>query len=447
MLTESRAASIIEKALGYARGKCSGCEVTVSSSDVATSRFANNSMTQNQAPFKTEVSVRVLKGGKQARLTSDNLTPSGITSLVDNALLAGRFLEKDADLLSLPGRSGQSRSVKRFDGKTASLDASKRADSVRQIIDVATTRGLSAAGVVASGSTLFAVGNSKGLFACHRESHAECSITMRKGDATGWSKSQQPRFADLDCAGLALQAADKALANVNPVEIPPGKYTVILEPAAVLDLIGYLWPDFRGTSHLDQLSCFRDKVGQKVFGDNITIVDDVYHQLQTGAAFDGEGLPRQAVTLVKNGVIADMVCGRRSAKKLGRKPTGHGLAEPNGEGEAAVNIVIAGGNTPLADMIAASEKAVLLTRVWYVRQVDPTSKIVTGMTRDGTFLVENGAVTKAVKNLRFNQGLIEMLNSVLALGPAVRTAGEESFPAVVPAMKVANFNFASTTTF
>lgn len=448
MLTESQAAALIDKALTRAKGKCSGCEVTVGSSDIATSRFANNSMTQNQSPFHTDIAVRILKNGRQARLVSDDLAPSAIGKLVDDAILACTKLERDENLLSLAGKGRtQPRSINRLDRKTAALAAAKRGESVQEIIAVARERGLSAAGVVATGSSLTAIGNSKGLFSCHKESSAECSITMSKGDATGWSKAHQLHFAKLDCRALAVRAADKAIANVNPTAIEPGKYTVILEPSAVLDLLTYLWPDFSATSHIDQLSCLRGKLGQKVLGDNINIVDDVYHPLQSGEAFDGEGLPRQAVTLVRNGVFENMVLGRRSAKTLGLKPTGHGLAEPNSTGEAAANIVVTGGSSSVEQMIATSERAILLTRVWYVREVDPTSKIITGMTRDGTFLVENGAIKGAVKNLRFNQSILEMLNSVLALGAAERTAGEEGIPAVVPAMLVKNFNFTSTTTF
>ncbi|MBX9723064.1 MAG: hypothetical protein K2X81_16805, partial [Candidatus Obscuribacterales bacterium] len=193
--------------------------------------------------------------------------------------------------------------------------------------------------------------------------------------------------------------------------------------------------------------CFLDQVGKKILGPNINITDDVFHPLQSGSFFDGEGLDRQKVELVKNGVIQNLVYGRRSAKHFNTNATGHGLPEPTTMGEHPVNLVVAGGNNSLEQIISGTERGVLLTRVWYVREVDPSSKIVTGMTRDGTFLVENGKIKHGVRNLRFNQSLIEMLNNVTQLGMPVRSAGEESFPAVVPAMKIADFNFASTTKF
>ncbi|HEY9869944.1 MAG TPA: TldD/PmbA family protein [Candidatus Obscuribacterales bacterium] len=449
MITEKQAKKIIDLALSHARGKADGAEVHVMASDVATSRFANNGMTQNQAPSAVTVSVRVLVDGRQARLSGNQTSAQAVRQLVDNAISAARLLERDPNLLPLHKPTGDdgARNVARFDRKTAVMSPDQRAERIASIIDVARSHDLSAAGTFSSGANVLALGNSEGLFAFHRESEAECSITMTARDSSGWAKAHSPQAAMIDSEAMARRAAEKALASRNPGEIEPGKYTVILEPSAVLDLLVFLWYDFAGTSHLDQLSCFLNKVGQKVLGSNMTIHDDVYHALQAGAPFDGEGLPRQVITLVENGVVKNLVYGRRSAGKFGVAPTGHGVMEPSAMGEYPLNIVIAGGSTSIDEMIAATDRGILLTRVWYVREVDPATKIVTGMTRDGTFLVEGGKIKQGVKNLRFNVSLIEMLNNVVALGPSLRTAGEEGFPAVVPAMKVDNFNFSSTTRF
>ena len=449
MITAKKAESIIEYAIDYAQGKAQGVELTISSSDVSTSRFANNCMTQNQSPDRTEVSIRLLKNGRQVRMSSDDLSPAAIDKLIDDALLATKHLEKDPNLLPLhaPPRNGYP-NLKRYDKETAELDASARAKAVSKIIKLAASNNLSAAGTISSGAHLLAIGNSKGLLAVHKQTQAGCSVTMDKNGSTGWAKAEELSFDELDFAGLAERAAKTALANRDPAEISPGKYNVILEPAAFLDLIGYLSFDFSATSHLDKLSCFVGKIGKKVFGENISITDDVGHPLQGGAPFDGEGLPRHSVTLVENGVLKNVVAGRRSAAKMGIKATGHGLPEPNAEGEVPVNLVFSGGSSSMEDMIAGQERAVLLTRVWYIREVDPASKIVTGMTRDGCFLVENGKRVSALKNLRFNQSLIELLNNVLDMGPSGRCAGgEEAGPSVVPAVLVKDFNFSSITTF
>ncbi len=166
---------------------------------------------------------------------------------------------------------------------------------------------------------------------------------------------------------------------------------MILEPSAVLDLVGFLFYDFAGTGVRDQRSCFNKRMGKKVMGDNITLHDDVTHPLQSGPPFDGEGMPRQKVLLVERGVPRNLVYARATAKKMKAKPTGHGLPLPNQDGEAPFNLVFGGGNTSVDDMVASTDRGILLTRLWYIREVDPYEKVLTGMTRDGSFLVENGA--------------------------------------------------------
>lgn len=456
MITEEQAKSLIDTAVNYGKSKnVDGIEATINSSSMATSRFANNGMTQNMSPERTTISVRVQKGGKQARLSTDVLTKAGIETLVGNAVTAASFLEPDKDMLPLPEPqpSGTVRSVNRWDERTAEHTPQQRADAIAKMVHIAAERGLVSAGTFATGADVTAIGNSKGLFRYHRQTGAEASVTMKRTDkdngseSTGWAKAESPRAGDFDVENMARRAADKAIASANPVELPPGKYTVILEPAAVLDLLGYLWYQFAGTSHIDKLSCFLNQVGKQVLGQNINVSDDVYHAMQSGAPFDGEGLQRQVVHLVEHGVVSQLVHGRRSAKTMGVPPTGHGLQEPSPEGEMPENIVFAGGTTSLDDMIKSTDRGILLTRVWYVREVDPTKLIVTGMTRDGTFLVENGAIKSGIKNFRFNESLISMLNNVVAMGPSVRAAGAEQNASIVPPMKVSDFNFASVTRF
>ncbi len=302
------------------------------------------------------------------------------------------------------------------------------------------------------------IGNSRGLFRYYRETLCEFSVTIVKDGATGWAKAQHPRAADVDVKGLTERALDKAVRSSAPGEIAPGKYTAILEPAAVLDLLAYLWWDFAGTSHTDQLSCLLGKVGKRIFDSRINITDDAQHSLSSGCPFDGEGLPRRRVQLVTSGVLQNLVHGRRSAMHFGSQvaPTGHGLPEPSPVGEYPINLLVESAEQPPANataddmisLVGPGQQAVLLTRVWYVREVDPSTKLLTGMTRDGTFLVENGKVVKALKNLRFNISVLDLLNNVLALGQSVVTAGEEGFPpALIPPMMVKDFNFTEVTRF
>jgi predicted Zn-dependent protease len=258
---------------------------------------------------------------------------------------------------------------------------------------------------------------------------------------------------------LAQIAAEKAVKSAAPREIAPGKYTVILEPAAVLDTVGFAFFDFGGLAILDQRSFLNNRIGTQLLGENISIWDNAYHPLQSGSPFDGEGMPRQRVHLVDKGIVRRLVYSRASAERMKKsefagkvgpiEPTGHGFPIPNEIGEAPMNIVFDAPRSPktVEQMIAGTERGVLVTRLWYIREVDPYEKILTGMTRDGTFLIENGKLICGLRNFRFNQSLIDMLSNVEEMSMPVRTSGEESFDMVVPAMKVKDFNFTEVTKF
>lgn len=450
MLTQEAARKIVEMAISHAGKRVDGVEVQLIGTDIETSRFANNEMTQHQANVMDKLGVRVLCDGRQLRLETDDLSQNGICGLVDEAISAVRFIEKDDTLLPLvafDGDAGWHSYPDRYEASVRKLDAEARAKAIKEMIGIAEENKLSAAGVYASGTQFEALGNSSGLFTYHRGTHVESSVTMCGADSTGWAKAQGPHEKMVNTRELAKRAATKAMAAADPAGISPGKYTVIMEHSAFLDILNYLWWDFTGTSHLDKRSSLLDKLGEKVFGDNITIEDDVYHLEQAGCPFDGEGLARKKVTIVENGVLRNLVFGRRSATRMGVAPTGHGLPEPNALGDNPMNIVIAGNGTTIDDMVKSTQKGILLTRVWYVRQVDPARKIVTGMTRDGTFLIENGELSHGIKNMRFNVSLLELLKNVISVGKSRRTAGEEGVPQVVPAMKIGDFNFTEVTRF
>jgi predicted Zn-dependent protease len=289
--------------------------------------------------------------------------------------------------------------------------------------------------------------NSKGLFARYEQTRSEFSITVLEDKSSGWAKANSPDIRTLDPEALAEKASQTCATSREPRELPAGHYTTILPPSAVLDLVGFLFYDFAGTAVLDKRSCLNGRMGKKVFGENITVWDDAYHPLQSGPPYDGEGFPREKVLLVDRGVPKNLVYARATARKMKAKPTGHGFSLPNDYGEAPMNLVFSGGDKSVEDMIRSTERGILVTRLWYIREVDSYEKILTGMTRDGTFLVENGRVTGGIRNFRFNQNILEMLSNVEMLGPAVRAAGEESFEMVVPAMKVGKFNFSEVTKF
>jgi PmbA protein len=429
----------------------------------ALTRFANNTIHQNVAEENFGVSVRTAFGGRTARATTNAFDEESLRRVVDASESLARVQQEDTDLLPLPEsdksvRPTQALPTRHFE-QTAALTPAERADAVGKIVSIAQKQKLTAAGIFASSETVEGIFNSRGLSDWHSQTSAEISITMLASDSSGWQKANSPNVANLDPAALAQIAAAKAAKSAAPREIAAGKYAVILEPSAVLDMVGFAFFDFGGLAMLDQRSFLTNRIGTQLFGKNISIWDDVAHPLQSGAPFDGEGLRRKRMKLVENGVVQRLVYARASAEKMKKseyadkvgpiEPTGHGFPIPNEMGEAPMNIVFEPPHDPktIDQMIASTERGILVTRLWYIREVDPYEKILTGMTRDGTFLVEDGKVVCGLRNFRFNQSLIEMLSNVEQMSTPVRTSGEEAFDMVVPAMKVKGFNFTEVTKF
>lgn len=421
-------------------------EVYFHASSESLTRFANNAIHQNVSERSVVASIRAVVGQRTARASTNRLTREGVQAAVDEAVALARASEPLPDLPEMLGPVEAAR-VERWDAATAHCAPVERARRVAEAVGIAQAAGLTAAGIFATEETVEAILNSRGLAQYHCETMATFSMTAMGADSSGWAKSSAAAAGHLNTAQLAERAVRKARLSARPKRIDPGAYTVILEPAAVLDLVGQMFPDFSLTAIEDQRSFLKDREWDKLFAPEITIYDDAGFPLQSGAPFDGEGLPRRALTLVRSGCVVELPCSRQMALKKGLEPTGHGFPLPNEQGEAPVNIVIAGGKTCLNEMIASTAHGILLTRVWYVRETDPYEKTLTGMTRDGTFLIRDGEIACGVRNLRFNESLIRMLRSVELLSPSVRASGEEAFDMVAPAMKVRDFPFTEVTEY
>ena len=460
MLNEERCNDIFETVSRSA--EADEVEVLIAGGRHSLTRFANNTIHQNVADENYIVSIRTVIGKKTARATTNKLDPESLKRATRSAEAITAVQQLDPDLLPMAEAQrqvGDERSPSRWFDETAAITPQDRAAAVANIVEIAKRDKLVTAGIYASSQSMEAILNSRGVEQFHKQTSSEVSVTMLAEDSSGWQKANSPDVRNLNPGALAESAARKARASAHPQELAPGKYTVILEPAAVLDLVGFMFYDFAGLAILDQRSFLNNRVGTKLFGENVSIWDDAYHPLQSGAPFDGEGVRRQRVQLVDRGKINSLVYARGTAEKMKRseyatkvgdiRPTGHGLPLPNEIGEVPLNIVFdPGGPTQTVDqMIASIERGVWVTRLWYIREVDPYEKILTGMTRDGTFLVENGQIKHGIRNFRFNQSLIAMLSGVEAQGAPVRASGEESFDMVVPAMKVRDFNFTEVTKF
>lgn len=437
-------------------------ELLISGGRHSLTRFANNGIHQNVSDEGVTISIRTVMDGRTARATTSRIDDESIARSVKAAERFTQVQVRDPGLLPMAEKQTAKAGPSRHFAQTAALTPEDRAAMVSKIVGVAKKNELVTAGIYATQDTYEGAFNSNGLVAFHQQTLAEISITMLadKLGSSGWQKQNSPDAAKVDGAQLASIAAEKARGSARPREIPPGAYTVILEPSAVLDLVGFMFWDFGGQSVLDERSFLNKRLGTKLFGENITIRDDAYHPLQSGPAFDGEGVPREPVILVEKGTVANLVYSRGSAAKMAKsalaahlpsppRATGHGFPLPNEMGDAPMNIVFEnhGKPTSVPEMIASTERGVLVTRLWYIREVEPYEKMLTGMTRDGTFLVENGKVSHGVLNFRFNQGLVQLLNNVMAMGEPVRASGEEAFDMVVPAMKVSGFNFTEVTKF
>jgi predicted Zn-dependent protease len=462
MLTKDQAAEIFDQIKKLSTAD--EVEAMIYGGKFALTRFANNTIHQNMAEESYSVSVRTAFGGRTARATTNKFDSDSLKRVVHASESLAKVQHPDPDLLPIPS-AGESFATtqharpSRHFVQTASLTPELRAVAVKKIVRVATQHKLTTAGIFSCSESTEGIFNSRGLSDWHTQTSSEISITMLAADSSGWQKANSPDVSQLDPATLAEISASKAIDSASPREIPAGKYMVILEPAAVLDMSGFMFWDFGGLSILDQRSFLNQRVGTQIFGTNIDIWDDVAHPLQSGTPFDGEGMPRQRVHLVENGVVKRLVYARATAKKMAQSEykdkvgpvaaTGHGFSLPNEMGEAPMNIVFGTPSDPktVDQMIASTERGVLVTRLWYIREVDPYEKILTGMTRDGTFYVEDGKVRHGILNFRFNESLIHMLSNVEAMGTPVRASGEESFDMVAPPMKVKDFNFTEVTKF
>ena len=462
MLTRERASDIFDRIRRFSAAD--EVEVLFTGSRFALTRFANNTIHQNVGEENCLASIRTNFGGRTARATTNQFDDESLKRAVEASESLTRVQDPDPDLLPMPnaqegGDADKSVRTTRFFEQTAAITPGERAAMVGQMVGVADRHKLTTAGICSTSESLEGIFNSRGLARWHAQTLAEVSITMLAEDSSGWQKLNSADVRNLDPLQLAETAARKAVESARPREIPPGKYTVSLEPSAVLDIVGFMFWDYSGMAILDQRSFLNDRIGPKLFGENIDIWDDAAHPLQAGSLFDGEGVQRQRVQLVEKGAVKRVVYARGTAAKMktsqyaGKvgpiEATGHGFPLPNEMGEMPLNIVFGAPERPqsIAQMIASTERGILVTRLWYIREVDPYEKIVTGMTRDGTFLVENGRVQGGLRNFRFNQSLIAMLSNVEAMNVPARACGEESFDMVVPAMKVREFNFTEVTKF
>lgn len=445
MLSESEMKKLTEKTFEFAVGY--DTEVMVNSGDGALTRFSDNIITQNVSSHGDGLTVRLIKDGKMGKASTGNLADDGIKRCVDTAKAALKVAEKDDEIFPLPGAQ-EYQPIANYNSATPATTPDLRANGVIKAIELFKKDNLNGAGIFSSGGGGLGIATSNGLWAYNRSSNAKFSISAMSKDSSGWSEDFDSDISKLNIDKIAATAAQKAIAGKNPGEIEPGAYTVIFEPYGVAEFLMFLsWEAFNGLSFAEGRSPFSGKIGKKVVGDNITLVDDAYHELTLGQPFDYEGFPRKRVSLIENGVFMGTAHNRKTAKMTGLEQTGHSFPQPDSTGPMPGNMILEGGNSSLEEMIASTEKGLLVTKLHYVNILNPMTVMLTGMTRDGLFLIENGKVTRGLKNMRFTESVLNVLSNVESMSKQLYRVGTfwGGGGSVAPAIKVNNFHFTSKT--
>jgi predicted Zn-dependent protease len=439
LIDKNQAQEICKKALSFV--KEGQAEVLLNQTVSPLTRIANNTIHQNVETSDSNISLRVDLDNRSGRATTNQFDDESLKKLARRALEAGQAIISKQELPPLMGPQ-KYKEIPALDQSSAFMEPEQRAEMVLKAVNLAKQEKVELAGLVNNTLQVNAMANSNGLFAYHNISTLRMEITARSGITAGRSAQIVRKASELDPEKVASIAIQKCLGGLDPRALEPGDYTVILEPEAVTTPLMFLsYLAFGSLSVQENLSCLSGKMGQKLMGDNITISDDAYHPLMVWAEpFDYEGMPRRRVSLIEKGIAKGLVYDLKTAAKDKTETTGHGLPQPNTYGPMPSNLVLEGGSASLEDMIKSTKRGVLVTRFWYNRVVDRKIPIITGMTRDGTFLIEDGKISCGVKNMRYNQDLVEFFNNVETLGVP---GSQENM--VVPPLKVNNFHFTGLT--
>jgi predicted Zn-dependent protease len=446
--------ALARKVLGFARAD--ETRVNVTSGAQGNTRFAVNQISTGGDTQNVVVSVQSTFGGRSASATTNRLDDAALRSVVERAEALARLAPVDPERMPLL-EPQQYRESPGWVDASAALDAAGRAAAVRAVTEPARAAGLTTAGYLEHDAGATAVANSRGLFAYQRQTRASLTATMRTPDGTGsgWAGAVHNDVRRVDAASVAARAIEKARRSVNPVAVEPGRYTVVLEPTAVAALVGLL-AGALGARLADEGRSFfsrpgGNKIGQRVVDERVTLVTDPFDPEAPAPAFGADGLPAVRTTWIENGVVRDLAYDRYWAQRNNRRPNssggGFGPGGGGGGGFGGVgSLRMSGGTASLDELIAGTERGLLVTRFFYIRAVDPRTILHTGLTRDGTFLIERGKITRAVKNMRWNESPVFLLNNLEALGRPERAASSEGGGGgtfVVPPLRARDFNFTS----
>jgi predicted Zn-dependent protease len=438
LMTREQARTILEKVRKASRAD--EVTVTLGSRHTTDIRFAANQLSTSGGVWNTDLVVTSSFGKRHGTASTNDLSDASIARVVAQAESLAKLSPEDPDWMPALGPQ-RYLPVNAYVDTTATLTPADRARAAKTALEPARKAGdLRAAGFLVVNAAARAIGNSRGLFGYHRATNANYTLTVRTSDGTGsgWAGAEHNDWRKIDFAKVSATAIEKARRSRNPVPLEPGRYTTILEPQAVADLVVFISGALGARTADEGRSAFSkvgggNKVGDRIVDPRVTMISDPQDPELLALPFDDEGMPGRRATWIENGTLRDLVYSRYWAQKQD-KPAN----------TAPTSIKMIGGSTSTEEMIRSTERGVLLTRLFYLRMVDPRTLLVTGLTRDGTFLIENGKISHAIKNFRFNESPLFMLNNLDAIGPSVRVAGTESGGVVVmPALKVKSFNLTS----
>ena len=438
LISRSQAQKILDQV--RSASKADSWSATVSGAQRRHLRFALNNVTTAGEQDDLTLSITSNFGKRSGTATTNELEPKSIAAAVRKSEEIARLAPENAEFMPPLGPQKYV-SGSAFHDATAKAAPERLAALSEPVLKEANARKVIAAGFCQAGADSSAYATSNGLFVHDQTTHSLFTVTARSTDGTGsgWAGKNSHDFRKLDTASMGKRAVEKGLKSVKPTALDPGKYTVILEPSAVCDLVGWMVGDFDARSADEGRSFLSkpgggNKLGTRLVSEKVNIFSDPEYSAVPGGIYSTDGLPARKRQWVKEGVIEALMYSRFWAKKQDREPV-----------PFPTNLIMQGGKTSIDDMIADTKKGVLVTRLWYIREVDPQTLLLTGLTRDGTFLVENGKIGRPIKNFRFNESPVNMLNNVIAMSPSERATGSEieGWPISVPALLVKDFTFSS----
>lgn len=417
----------------------------------ALTRYANSIIHQNVSETNSKIYFRAISGKKIGVASTNSFEREDLKRALDNATEIAKNQRENPDFVSLPSKESYKKIETHFK-QTASFSPAQRAEKVKKIFENASKYNLSVAGSFSTSESEIAVFNSLGV-ACYQPlTSSFINIVVMSDNSSGYSDFLTRDVTKIDVESLADVAIQKCLDSKNPKGLEPGEYDVILEPVAVANLIEWLnYIGFGSKPFQEKTSFLADRIGQKIVSDSVTMYDDGNDEKAIAFPFDLEGVPKKRVVIIQNGVAKGVVYDSLSANKDKVKSTGHALTPDFTEGAIALNLFIDAGESSKEKMIEKTERGLLVTRFHYINgYLDTRNALFTGMTRDGTFLIENGKIKHGIKNLRFTESMLKAFSNVVELSKdrkIVNSWWEDIGCIVCPSILIKNFKFTGKTEF